>query len=133
MKGSAMKLALFLLVLVVVAGVALAWSSRRDPGASLEPLKDPASIASLESRIPYDIRVTSAPPSWCDPVDLHVDFVTDASGSVIGETWTVMDGDSPQMAFVSFDDLYFRCDGPDCFRITLRQNGASAVLFVTLK
>ena len=124
-----MKFAIILLVLVVLTGVALAWSSRRADAAPHPPAMAAASIANLETRIPFDIRITSEPLPWCDPIDLQVGLITDETGTVIEETWTVMDGNKPQMTFSSFDDLYYRCDGPDCFRITYD----STTLYVTLK
>jgi hypothetical protein len=125
-----MPLAVTLLLFAALAATALVWTSRR---AAARPPPGSVALADLETQIPYDIRITSEAPPWCDPVDLRVDFTTDASGQVIQETWTVMDRGTPQMAFTSFDDLYYRCDGPDCFRITFHQEGRETVLFVTLK
>ncbi len=125
-----MSLALTILLVAALAATALTWSARR---AAARPPPGSASWADLEHHIPYDIRITSEPPPWCDPVDLRVDVATDAAGQVIEETWTVMDQGTPQMAFTSFDDLYYRCDGPDCFRITFHQDRTTTTLYVTLK
>lgn len=125
-----MTLALTILLIGTLAASVLVWTSRR---AAAWPSPGSISVTDLETCIPYDIRITSEPPPWCDPVDVRVDITTDPSGQVLGETWTVMDRGQPQMAFTSFDDLYYRCDGPDCFRIAFHQGDTATILYVTLK
>ncbi len=120
----------FFATLVVVA---IDWECRRPVLISDNPAITSNGSVQIESRIPYDIRITSTPPTWCDPVELRVEFPSDDHGIVLEERWTVMEGDQPQMTFPSFDDLYYRCDGPDCFRITFIQKGKAYVMFVTLK
>jgi len=136
MKGLAMKLALVVITLLVLTGVVMAWTGRRilaEDAALRMTSIDPATANEIETHIPFDVRITSTPPPWCDPVDLVVELDTDASGSVTEERWTVMDGIAPQMTFESFDDLYYRCDGPDCFRITVKQANENRTIYVTLK
>lgn len=124
-----MKLALVVITLLILTGVVMAWTSRRilaEDAALRSTSFDPTLASGIEAHIPFDIRITSAPPPWCDPVDLVVEFEPD-------ERWIVMDGETPQMSFSSFDDLYYRCDGPDCFRITVKQRNESKTLYVSLK
>ena len=133
MKGPAMKLALMLCAMLILTGVVMAWTGRRILAEeyAIRPAPAPAVLPSgLEARIPYDIRITSDPPPWCDPIDLVVELDPKVGGT---ERWIVMDGDTPQMTFGSFDDLYYRCDGPDCFRITVKQANENRTVYVTLK
>jgi hypothetical protein len=133
MKGPAMKLALMLCAMLILTGVVMAWTGRRilaEEHAIRQACAPVAIPPGLEARIPYDIRITSDPPPWCDPIDLVVELDPVIEGT---ERWIVMDGDTPQMTFGSFDDLYYRCDGPDCFRITVKQRNESKTLYVSLK
>ena len=128
-----MKLALMLCAMLILTGVVMAWTGRRILAEeyTIRPASAPAVLPSgLEARIPYDIRITSDPPPWCDPIDLVVELDPEVEGT---ERWIVMDGDTPQMTFGSFDDLYYRCDGPDCFRITVKQANENRTVYVTLK
>jgi hypothetical protein len=124
-----MKLVLLLITLLILTGVVMAWTGRRivaEDSALRSTPYDLTLASGIEARIPYDIRITSDPPPWCDPVDLVVEFEPD-------ERWMVMDGEFPQMTFSSFDDLYYRCDGPDCFRITVKDKNENRTIYVTLK
>lgn len=132
-----MKLALMLCAMLILTGVVMAWTGRRilTEEHAIRQAPAPVTIPSgLEARIPYDIRITSDPPPWCDPIDLVVELDPEIDGTGTStERWIVMDGYTPQMTFGCFDDLYYRCDGPDCFRITVKDKNENRTVYVTLK
>lgn len=74
----------------------------------------PGALPQLEDQIPFDIRVTANPTSFCDPLEVEVVITTFINGDKT-YLWRVMDGENVQMVFPSFDELYYRCDGPGCF------------------
>jgi len=82
-------------------------------------------LPQLEEQIPFDIRVTTRPTSYCDPLEVEV-VITKAINGEKTYAWRIMEGENIQMEFSSFDDLYYRCDGPGCFMVrTMEIDGAT--------
>jgi len=101
---------LFCMSVIFTAGAVLVFASR-------EVIPD-FTLPQLEEQIPFEFSVTDKPMNSCDPLDVDVVMIKGVNGET-NYRWRVMDGDEVQMEFMSFNDLYYRCDGPGCFNIRM--------------
>ncbi|HMO52744.1 MAG TPA: hypothetical protein PKE26_16380 [Kiritimatiellia bacterium] len=105
--------ALGLFGLLVLAGLAMAWTS---PTPSTPP--PPAEPTPWFSPPPPPAwSVNHEPPHDVAPLDLRVISHLDAEGHVIATRWLVMEGDHVALEFADFADLYDRYDAPPHLRI----------------
>jgi len=72
----------------------------------------------LEENIPFDIHISDHPKPHCDSLEIIVEIKESEPFR-----WLVMDGNKIQLEFETFDDLYYQCDGPSCFRVRTLQSG----------
>ncbi len=79
----------------------------------------PFAYSLLENDHPFAIRMVSVPDPDCVPLDVEARILVDQHGQEKATLWRVMDGENVQLECDTFYDVYYRCDAPTCYRLTV--------------
>lgn len=125
---------IILTIMIVFAALVISWAADGVRVRMPHPDTPEGSIApEVDLHIPFDLRVSSSPGPYCNPLDVDLIVETGEDGTGTRYIWRVMGDGMVQLECEDFYDLYYRCEDIACFNLRVVTVEASTGRVLSIK